>query len=191
MIIMITKNDLPIFMIIYCIFLFGFGHLHYIASNNLHAGVHEGMDSIYRTFTAGKVFLECSIHSYFLPIAISPDLSKHSVLAVTGNIDTGKEDKEVKDQPALLYITAIVCLSNFFFVTIVLMNLLIAMLSNTYEQISREARQCWKLHRLRILTKIDRGLSRAERTRVDRVFWQTTDSSKGKRRCVSRLVKLC
>jgi hypothetical protein len=53
MIVRITRQDLPIFMAVYTVFLLGVGHLHYLASNELHAGVHQGMDSVWRIFSAG------------------------------------------------------------------------------------------------------------------------------------------
>jgi hypothetical protein len=54
MIVRITYKDLPVFMAVYTIFLLGVGHLHYFASNELHAGVRQGMDSVWRIFSAGK-----------------------------------------------------------------------------------------------------------------------------------------
>ncbi len=66
------------------------------------------------------------------------------------------------------------------FVTIVLMNLLIAMLSQTYDEISRDARESWKLHRATILVKIDHAVTSARR--ASDVFWQTTPSDAGARR---------
>jgi hypothetical protein len=53
MIVRITRKDLPVFMAIYTVFLLGVGHLHYFASNELHAGVLQGMDSVWRIFSAG------------------------------------------------------------------------------------------------------------------------------------------
>ncbi len=77
-------------------------------------------------------------------------------------------------------LTMAVCVANFFFVTIVLMNLLIAMLSQTYDEISRDARESWKLHRATILVKIDHASDPDFRAR--QAFWQTTPSDAGARR---------
>ena len=98
--------------------------------------------------------------------------------AVTGDIHP--EDKHVLDGTLSHPLTLIVCVTNFFFVTIVLMNLLIAMLSQTYEEISRDARECWKLHRATILVKIDRAVG--HEFRAGKVFWQTAPSETGARR---------
>ena len=54
MIARITRTDLPVFLVVYAVFLFGVGHLHYLASNDLHAGVHQGIDSVWRIFSAGE-----------------------------------------------------------------------------------------------------------------------------------------
>jgi hypothetical protein len=48
----IAKSDLPIFFTIYGAFLVLFAHAHYLGSNKLHAGILEGMDSIWRIFEA-------------------------------------------------------------------------------------------------------------------------------------------
>ncbi len=67
--------------------------------------------------------------------------------------------------------------ANFFFVTIVLMNLLVAMLTKTYDEIRSEARESWKLHRAAILVKIDHATHPADRAR--NVFWQSCESLSG------------
>ena len=48
----IIKTDLPVFFMVYVVFLVIFTHAHFLASNNLHAGVMEGMDSMWRIFQA-------------------------------------------------------------------------------------------------------------------------------------------
>ncbi len=97
---------------------------------------------------------------------------------MTGDIHP--EDQHLLTGPLAHPLTMAVCVANFFFVTIVLMNLLIAMLSQTYDEISRDARESWKLHRATILVKIDRAVSPARRARD--VFWQSTPSDAGDRR---------
>jgi hypothetical protein len=97
---------------------------------------------------------------------------------VTGDIHP--EDQHLLTGPLAHPLTMAVCVANFFFVTIVLMNLLIAMLSQTYDEISSDARESWKLHRAAILVKIDRAATPARRARE--VFWQTTPSKTGARR---------
>ena len=63
MIVRITRKDLPVFMAIYTVFLLGVGHLHYFASNELHAGVLQGMDSVWRIFSAGKALARARLHA--------------------------------------------------------------------------------------------------------------------------------
>ncbi len=91
--------------------------------------------------------------------------------AVTGDIHP--EDHG----PQAPLLTTAVGVANLFFVTIVLMNLLVAMLSKTYDDISREARESWKLHRAAILVRIDRAASPAFRAR--NVFWETSPCPSG------------
>jgi hypothetical protein len=55
----------------------------------------------------------------------------------------------------------------------VLLNLLVAMLSNTFKASNKDAQQGWKLHRARVLVSIDRSMTEAQCTAPDKVFWQT------------------
>ncbi len=55
-----------------------------------------------------------------------------------------------------------------------LLNLLIAMLSSTYEKNHKEAQQGWKLHRASLIVRIDKSMSEKQRTSPDKVFWQTS-----------------
>jgi hypothetical protein len=63
----------------------------------------------------------------------------------------------------------------------VLLNLLIARLSNTFEENDKNALQGWKLHRARILVRIDASMTKAQRTAPDKIFWQTSPSEPQKR----------
>ena len=58
----------------------------------------------------------------------------------------------------------------------VLLNLLTARLSNTFEENDKNARQGWKLHRARILVRIDASMTEPQRTAPDKIFWQTSPS---------------
>ncbi len=53
-----------------------------------------------------------------------------------------------------------------------LLNLLIAMLSSTFAEHYEDARNGWKLHRARVLVRIDRSMTEAQRTSQDKIFWQ-------------------
>ena len=55
-----------------------------------------------------------------------------------------------------------------------LLNLLIAMLSNTFVENSKDAQQGWKLHRASVLVRIDRSMTYDQRNAQDKVFWQTS-----------------
>ncbi len=63
----------------------------------------------------------------------------------------------------------------------VLLNLLIAMLSNTFEENDKDAQQGWKLHRARMLVRIDQSMTAAQRLAPDKVFWQTSPAEPEKR----------
>ena len=63
----------------------------------------------------------------------------------------------------------------------VLLNLLIAMLSSTYEKNKQDAQQGWKLHRASVLVRIDRSMTEHQRTALDKVFWQTSPEDTNKR----------
>jgi hypothetical protein len=63
----------------------------------------------------------------------------------------------------------------------VLLNLLVAMLSNTYEENHKDAQQGWKLHRASVLVRIDRSMTAQQRMAPDKVFWQTSPNEQDKR----------
>ncbi len=63
----------------------------------------------------------------------------------------------------------------------VLLNLLIAMLSNTFEKNDKDAQQSYKLHRARMLVCIDQSMTAAQRLAPDKVFWQTSPAEPQKR----------
>ena len=55
-----------------------------------------------------------------------------------------------------------------------LLNLLIAMLTHTYDDNMKDAQQGWKLHRASVLVRIDKSMSKEQRAAQDKVFWQTS-----------------
>ncbi len=63
----------------------------------------------------------------------------------------------------------------------VLLNLLIAMLSNTFEENYKDAQQGWKLHRAKMLVRIDQSMTTAQRLAPDKIFWQTSPAEPEKR----------
>lgn len=64
-----------------------------------------------------------------------------------------------------------------------LLNLLVAMLSNTYDENYKEAQQGWKLHRASLLVSVDQSMTSAQRRAPDKAFWQTAPADM-ERRCV-------
>jgi hypothetical protein len=54
----------------------------------------------------------------------------------------------------------------------VLLNLLVAMLNNTFEDNRRDAQQSWKLHRAALLLRIDRSMTKDQRCADDKQYWQ-------------------
>ena len=61
--------------------------------------------------------------------------------------------------------------------TQVLLNLLVAMLSSTFEKNSREAKQSWQLHRARVIVRIDHRMTAEEREEGGKRYWQETPGS--------------
>ncbi len=62
-----------------------------------------------------------------------------------------------------------------------LLNLLIAMLTSTYDQNKKDAQEGWKLHRASVLVRIDRSMTDEQREAQDKVFWQTSPVETNKR----------
>jgi hypothetical protein len=63
----------------------------------------------------------------------------------------------------------------------VLLNLLIAMLTSTYDENKRDAQEGWKLHRARVLVRIDKSMTKEQRIAADKVFWQRAPEDPNKR----------
>mmetsp|Transcript_9259 Transcript_9259/g.22957 ORF Transcript_9259/g.22957 Transcript_9259/m.22957 type:complete len:178 (+) Transcript_9259:3-536(+) len=63
-------------------------------------------------------------------------------------------------------------LLNFFLVSLVLTNLLIAMLSSTFQDIALEAKRRWQHLRASIILKLDKAMSDEERSDNGNKFWQ-------------------
>ena len=142
MIVRVARVDFPPFLAVYGVLLLAFAHLHFFASNRLHAGLEHGADSLWRVFTA-----------------------------VLGDIKD--EEAHVSADALASPATYAVSVANYFVVSVVLLNLLVATLSGTYERISAEACGTWRLHRAALLVSIDADLA-AQGCRDGRVcFWQT------------------
>mmetsp|Transcript_45019 Transcript_45019/g.90227 ORF Transcript_45019/g.90227 Transcript_45019/m.90227 type:complete len:273 (+) Transcript_45019:2-820(+) len=77
----------------------------------------------------------------------------------------------------------IIGLCNFFVVSLALVNLLVAMMSTTYEQISQDSMLQWGLVRATIIISIDHDLDKAERlSDACRYFeWEGNNASSGMR----------
>ena len=135
-----VRNDLPSFAAVYGLFLLAFAHIHFLASNPLHAGVAEGVDSVWRIFGAmlGE-FME--------------------------------EDKSVCRYSATVVVVTGVTVANYFLSTVVLVNLLIAMLGRTYDASREEVKKEWRLHRASVVVKIDRRMTANQRQAKDKLFW--------------------
>ncbi len=150
MIVRVARVDVPPFLAVYVVLLFAFAHLHYFASNPLHAGFAQGADSLGRVFAA----LLGDIHA---------------------------EDSHVAADALAHPATFAVSVVNYFFVAVVLLNLLVATLSGTYERISAEARGTWRLHRAALLVSIDANLTAQERRDDPHIrFWQISTLASGK-----------
>ncbi len=62
-----------------------------------------------------------------------------------------------------------------------LLNLLIAMLTSTYDDNKKDAQQGWKLHRASVLVRIDGSMTEQQRRAPDKVFWQTSPEDTSRR----------
>jgi hypothetical protein len=74
------------------------------------------------------------------------------------------------DSPFLIMVTAI-SVANYFLVTVVLVNLLIAQISNTFKETKAAAEGLRKLRRARIMVAIDKAMSAEQRKDKDFVYW--------------------
>jgi len=82
--------------------------------------------------------------------------------AVLQQVDLGEKKNTVDHVIALI---------NFFLVSVVLTNLLIAMLASTFQEISLEAKRKWELLRAVIITKLDMNMADEERTSEANIYW--------------------
>mmetsp|Transcript_22992 Transcript_22992/g.46211 ORF Transcript_22992/g.46211 Transcript_22992/m.46211 type:complete len:112 (-) Transcript_22992:57-392(-) len=73
---------------------------------------------------------------------------------------------------------AVIGLANFFLVSVVLINLLIAMMSSTYDEINQGAKHRWDLVRASILVTLDNNLPVDERTHDNNKYWESEDKGK-------------
>jgi hypothetical protein len=128
MLINTLKKDLPIFAFVYCVFLICFAYYHFLASNNVHSGLAEQ-----GLDSAWQIFS-----------------------AMVGEFQ--EEDPKVCRFALTRLIVMGISVTNYFFVTVVLVNLLIAFLTNTIEEISVEANKEWLLQRARIMLDADKEM---------------------------------
>ena len=125
MLVKVLHVDIPMFALVYVLFLGCFTFYHYLASNNLHSGlIDQGADSGWRIFMAmiGK-FVD--------------------------------EDENICQFSFTRFVVTGISVVNYFFVTVVLVNLFIAFLNNTIEDVSKEAKLEGELHRARILIEVE------------------------------------
>jgi hypothetical protein len=74
------------------------------------------------------------------------------------------------DSPFLVIVT-VISVANYFLVTVVLLNLLIAQISNTFNETRAAAEGSRKLRRARIMVAIDKAMSAEQREDKDYVYW--------------------
>ena len=129
MLINTLRRDLPMFGVAYLMFLTCFAYYHFLASNHLHAGL-----------------LDQGLDSVWRIFS-----------AMVGQFDD--EDPTICRYTTTRVVVMGISVANYFFVTVVLVNLLIAFLTNTIEKISNEARMEWRLQRARILLEEDSRIS--------------------------------
>jgi hypothetical protein len=130
------RRDVPMFAVAYVIFLICFAYYHFLASNNLHSGL----------------------------LSQGGDSMWRIFSAMVGEFVD--EDQKICQYTSTRVIVMGISVANYFFVTVVLVNLLIAFLTNTIEEISSEAGKEWRLQRARILLEEDARLPDQQMNRM-------------------------
>ena len=125
MLVKVLHVDIPMFAFVYVIFLGCFTFYHYLASNNLHSGL----------------------------IDQGADSGWRIFIAMIGKFVD--EDENICQFSFTRFVVTGISVANYFFVTVVLVNLFIAFLNNTIEDVSKEAKLEGELHRARILIEVE------------------------------------
>mmetsp|Transcript_31572 Transcript_31572/g.100981 ORF Transcript_31572/g.100981 Transcript_31572/m.100981 type:complete len:840 (-) Transcript_31572:42-2561(-) len=161
-IIQMLKHDTRKFLIIYSIFLIGFSQLLYVMLDLQNSGLTNFFSSMMIGFNAALEQVDLDIEG----LELVRDKTKRMHLSYGNRI-------------LILFIV----LLNFFLVSIVLINLLIAMMSSTYEGINQGAKTQWSLVRARIITNLDKEMSEADRRNASNIYWiEEADASSSHRR---------
>ena len=139
------QQDMRKFSVIYFIFLFGFSHMLYITSDQQNSGYLSFFDSM-------RIGFQAVLQQVELNMEENQHLGPWSVKMIF-----------------------IIVLANFFLVSLVLINLLIAMMSSTYDDINDASKRQWNLVRARIITNFDKEMTDKERCSEDNIFWNWED----------------
>lgn len=149
-----VRQDMVKFFHIYTVFLFGFSHLFYIVFFRQNQGWAE--------------------FGHSLNVGFKPVLQQVDLEDCFGQ-DIGP-DGSCETSEMTGWFRFILILMNFFLVSLVLVNLFIAMMSSTYDRVNQQSTLEWNLVRARIITNLDRELSNQERISAENKFWEDDES---------------
>ena len=128
------------FAMIYIIVLTFFAYYHFLASNDLHAGLLEqGLDSLWWIF-----------------------------IAMVGEFE--QRNKQHCQYTLTQIIVMGITLTNYFLINVLLVNLFVAFLTNTIEEIDYAAKTEWRLQRARIMLDADLGMARPHNSKSSKLL---------------------
>ena len=162
--IQMIRQDIRKFVVIYVVCLVWFSHMLNIVRDKQNTGVDGFWNSCKSIFSASLEKLE-------LPEGTNEN---------SGSFDANTSDWGVLGLGSWtsLLVYLIVFL-NFFFVSLVLINLLIAMMSSTYESINKRAKSGWNHCRASIITNLDKDMDAETRKLKENCYWLLDPSASG------------
>ena len=155
MLLKMVQNDVRKLSSIYLIVLAGFSQMLYIASNLQNTGI--------LTFCG------------WIQISLKAALQQVDFTSGSGTSET---------RGGSVVVTALLT-TNFLLVSLVMINLLIAMMSSTYDSINESAKAQWNLVRARIILHVDKELTQEERTHESRKYWEDAGGKDAKARVMT------
>jgi hypothetical protein len=159
MLIQMIRQDISKFVVIYMVCLVWFSHMLNIVRDKQNTGLEGFWNSVKSIFSASLEKLE-------LPEGTNENSG--SLL-----------DASISGWHFTTFLVYFIVFLNFFFVSLVLINLLIAMMSSTYESINKRAKSGWNHCRASIITNLDKELDAETRKRKENCYWELDPSASG------------
>jgi hypothetical protein len=156
MLIEMIQQDMRKFMVIYLMCLFLFSHMLNVIMDKQNSGLVGLIEAVVCIFAP-------ALDQFEVPAEISSYGAHRSQFSY-----------------CVIY-AVIIC--NFFLVSLVLINLVIAMMSSTYDNINKRAKSSWNLCRAAIITNLDKDMEPSERESETNKYWVSAgvDEDKGQR----------